>query len=364
LSGKYKIDWLAEKIKALHSFKGSLLSYVNPPEVKSNALRLDKNENFFANAGFLRNIFSKVLSNTDLRLYDPEAIVNLKESLGEYIGVPCECIGVSNGSEYLIDFIIKSFMGKNDEAVCIVPSFFVYDRRILLSGGKLIKIPLKDDLSLDVGKVLDNCSDKTRLIFVCSPNNPTGNQFGWNEIEALAEKCPAVVVVDEAYVEFGDGSICSKAVKKENLIVIRTFSKAFGLAGLRFGFFAAHEDLASALFEVIPYTVSTVTARFVIELLGNFTVVQNWIDEVKKEREKLIGELRAIDGIEVFDSKTNFVTFKPKMNANRVYRRLLDKGIVIKNLGNLPVVGHCLRVTVGLPYMNARFLNALKDILA
>ena len=364
LDVKRGISWLDERINAMRSFEGSLLSYVKYSKtLKSNVIRLDANENYFADIEFLKAAFMEALKEVDLRLYDPSMTFKLRKALAKYLDVAPECVGVGSGSEHLIDFVIQSFLTRGDVALSIVPSFFMYDKRILLSGGRIITVPLRNDLSLDVDKVLANCSDKTRLIFVCSPNNPAGNQFDWSEIEALVEGCSAVVIVDEAYAEFGDGSVCSKAVEKENLIVIRTFSKAFGLAGLRFGFFVACENLASALFEIIPYTVSTVVARFVVKLLDNSKVVQNWIEKVKKEREKLIMKLHSVDGLEVFDSKANFVTFKPKMDADRVYKGLLNKGIAVKNLGTLPVIGHCLRVTVGLPSMNVRFLNALRQVL-
>jgi histidinol-phosphate aminotransferase len=121
--------------------------------------------------------------------------------------------------------------------------------------------------------------------------------------------------------------------------------------------------LASGLSEVVPYTVGTVVARFVERLLDRRDVVDGWIRRVKEEREKLIRELRSIGGVKVFDSKANFVTFKPEMDADRVYRGLLERGIVVKNLGSLPVIGHCLRVTIGLPHMNDKFLDALKLVL-
>jgi histidinol-phosphate aminotransferase len=279
------------------------------------------------------------------------------------VGVSPECIGVSSGSEHLIDFLVQFFLGLGDEAVSIMPSFFMYEKRVWLSGAKLIAVPLKPDLSLDVDGILKKVSEKTRLIFVCSPNNPTGNEFSWESVEALADGCSAIVIVDEAYTEFGDCSICREAVEKENIIAVRTFSKAFGLAGLRFGYFVANRNLASALSEAIPYTVSTVVARFVERLLNRFDVVKGWIEQVKSERERLIKELRSIGGVEVFDSKANFVTFKPKADVGRVYKGLLERGIVVKDLGDLPVIGHCLRVTVGLPLMNDKFLNVLKQVL-
>ncbi|NWF86652.1 histidinol-phosphate transaminase [Candidatus Bathyarchaeota archaeon] len=358
----------------MRSFRGSLLGYVgSSPDVKqlaaklvvspSEVLKLDANENFFVDADFLNGVFVEVFRDVDLRFYDPRAMIELGKALGVYVGVPSECVVVGSGSEQLIDFIVQFFLEKGDEAISIVPSFFMYEKRVWLSGAKLIAVPLKADLSLDVDGILEKVTEKTKLIFVCSPNNPTGNEFGWREIEALADSCSAVVLVDEAYAEFGDGSICQKAVEKENVIVLRTFSKSFGLAGLRFGYFVANRDLAPALSEAVPYTVSTVVARFVEKLLNRFDAVKDWIEGVKSERERLIEELRSLRGVEVLDSKANFVTFKPKAGVERVYRGLLEKGVVVKDLGELPVIGHCLRVTVGLPYMNDVFLRTLKDVL-
>jgi histidinol-phosphate aminotransferase len=225
-------------------------------------------------------------------------------------------------------------------------------------------VPLKEDLSINVNGVLEQVTEKTKLIFVCSPNNPTGNQFGWDEIEALADGSSTVVVVDEAYAEFGDFSVCSSVVDKKNVVVVRTFSKAFGLAGLRFGYAAAHRDLASVFSGIVPYTVSTVTARYVQKLLCKIEVVRKWTEMVKEERERLVEGLRAINRIEVLDSKANFVTFKPYRSVDRVYRELLEKGIIVKDLGDLPVIGHCLRVTVGLSDMDDRFLRVMSEIMS
>jgi len=349
----------------MRSFGGSLLGYLGlPVEARGGRfVKLDSNENFFVDADFLRRVFMEALDGVDLRLYNPGVMAELKEALGRYVGVSGGCVCVGSGAEHLIDFVVQSFLGAGDNVVSVVPSFFMYGKRVSLRGANVVGAPLREDLSLDVDGVLAKCTDKTRLVFVCSPNNPTGNEFGWDEVEALADGCSALIVVDEAYAEFGDGSVCSKAFDKENVVVVRTFSKAFGLAGLRFGFLVANEALASGLSEAIPYTVGTVVARFVEKLLNRRDVVEGWISRVKEERGKLIKELRSIGGIKVFDSKANFVTFRPDVNAVRVYKGLLERGIVVKNLGSLPVIGHCLRVTVGLPEMNDVFLKALRKVL-
>jgi histidinol-phosphate aminotransferase len=359
------LGWLRKKVESMRSFGGSLLGYVGlPVEARGgNVVKLDSNENFFVDADFLRQVFAEVLKDVDLRLYDPGVMAELKEALGKYVGVSGGCVCVGSGAEHLIDFLVQFFLSAGDEAVSVVPSFFMYEKRVWLSGAKLIAVPLKKDLSLDVDGILEKTSEKTRLIFVCSPNNPTGNEFSWEDIEALADGCSAVVVVDEAYAEFGGGSVCSKTIEKENVIAVKTFSKAFGLAGLRFGYFVANRDLASALSEAIPYTVSPVVAHFVQRLLNRFDVVKGWIEGVKGERERLLSELRSLRQMKVFDSKANFVTFKPKADVERVYRGLLKMGVVVKDLGDLPLIGHCLRVTTGLPHMNDKFLYALKHIL-
>lgn len=369
------LGWLDRTLEGLRSFDGSLLSYVgsslDSKQLASrfgvdsvNVLKLDANENFFATPSFLHKLFLEVLKDVDLRFYDSKAIVDLKKALGRYLNVPPECVIVGSGSEQLIAFIVQFLLEKGDEAISIVPSFFMYEKRVRLSGAKLITVPLKADLSLDVDAVLEKVTEKTKLIFVCSPNNPAGNQFSWGEIAALADKSPAVVVVDEAYTEFGDYSVCSLAVAKKNVVVLRTFSKAFGLAGLRFGYAVANEDLASVFSEIIPYTISTVIAKYIQNLLDNVEVVQKWIESLKEERKRLLMELRSIDGIDALNSKTNFVTFKPHINANLVYTKLLERGVVVKNLGDLPVIGHCLRVTVGLPNMNEQFLRAISEIMS
>ena len=374
MKNKRNFEWLDKKIRDFHSFDGSLLKYVGSsggltspvPKLgpgSSTILKLDANENFFVSRDYLNGIFEEIVKNVDLRLYDPASIAELEETLGKYVGVPSKCITVSSGSEQLVDLVARLFLEQGDNAISIVPTFFIYEKRVRLEGAKLLTVPLNKDLSINIEAILEKATPKTRLVFVCSPNNPTGNQFELDKIEALVDECSAIVVIDEAYAEFADYSVAPLAVKKGNVIVLRTFSKAFGLAGMRFGYAVAHPDVASLLSETVPFTVSTVTAKCVLKLLSNMYFIEKSIEMVKAERKRLVNALKAVKDIEVFDSKANFVTFKPHGDADRIYHKLLEKGIMIKNLGNLPVIGHCLRVTVGLPHMNRQFLNALKRIL-
>jgi len=362
-------------MKILHTFDGSLLKYVNSKEalkekgvkqeiIDSKSLKLDSNENFFVNAEDLNVLLRDVVQDLDLRLYNPEGVGELNGALGRYVGVSPECITVSSGSEQLIDLVVNLFLEKGDNIISIVPSFFAYEKRVSLKQALFFGVLLNRDLSINKEKILKKATPRTRLIFICSPNNPTANQFEWSEIEALADQTSAMVVVDEAYAEFADYSVASLAVKKSNVIVLRTFSKGFGLAGMRFGYAVANPDLALPLSNIIPYTISTFAAKFVVRLLGSIGIIEKSIDMAKAERERLIESLRSTRGVKkVLDSDANFVTFEPYKNADRVYQKLLERGIIVKNLGDLPIIGHCLRATVGLPHMNDQFLNALRLVL-
>lgn len=367
-------DWLERKLRILGSLDSSLRGgaglSLRVEELAAELgvdvfeiLKLDLNENFFVDGDFLYGIALEALKETDLRFYDFGVLVEVKEALAEYLGVKPECVTLSSGGGHLIDVITHLFLESGDNAVIIVPSFFMYEKKVKLKGADLSVVPLREDLSLDVDAILDKVTSKTRLIFLCSPNNPTGNQFDWKQIEAVADGCSSLVVLDEAYAEFADYSAVSSAMSKDNVIVFRTFSKAFALAGIRFGYSVASQDLASFLSEAMPYTVNSFTARFVLKILDHKDMIRASAEKVKEERKILIEDLKAIDGIEVFDSKTNFVTFKPKKDAELVHRGLRKKGIIIKNLRSLPVIGHCLRMTVGLPDMNDRFLKAMSEIM-
>jgi len=364
--------WIEQKLASCR-FDGSILKYVNPSEALSNnvtqlepnstLVKLDSNENFFISLDYLKGIFDGLLQNVDLRLYNPDSIAELKEALGAYENISPNNITVSSGSEQLVDLITRIFLEKGDNAISVEPTFFMYDKRVKLNGANLVKVPLKEDLSLDIDAILEKITHTTKLLFICSPNNPTGNQFDLNELESLVDECPAIVVIDEAYADFADYSSVSLSTTKKNVIVLKTFSKAFGLAGMRFGYAVANPDISSVLSETIPYTVNIVTSKYVVKLLKDTSVIKTAIKQVKAERKQLITELKALNGIEVFDSKANFVTFRPQENAEIIHKILLEKGIRTKNLGDLPVIGHCLRVTVGLPDMNTHFVDTLKQIL-
>jgi histidinol-phosphate aminotransferase len=253
---------------------------------------------------------------------------------------------------------------KGDNAVSVTPTFPVFRLCIKRQGAEYVEVPLLKDFELDVNRLLKAFTPKARLLYLCSPNNPTGNQFKKNDIAALIEEFPGIVIVDEAYAEYADYSMTSLADKYENVIVLRTFSKAFGLAALRLGYAVTNAVLAKALAEKapLPFPVSVFTLSMGRKLLENLTAVKRGVEELKAERGTLIKKLNKVNGIEAFDSKTNFVLFNTDKPCAEVYQNLLGQGILVKKFGKILHLENCLRTTVGLPQMNAKLLEALELI--
>jgi histidinol-phosphate aminotransferase len=280
------------------------------------------------------------------------------------LGLPADNIVVGNGGDEILERIAHLFLEKGEQAITISPTFSMYRFAVNLQKAKLIEIPLKNDFSLDFDRLLSSVTTRTKILFLCSPNNPTGNQFGIDEIKSLAEGFPGVIVVDEAYVEFADYSAISLIKKYENLIVVRTFSKAFGLAGLRLGYGVADVEIAKALSECVspPFAVNTVSLKVGAKILENIKIVEHAIQRVKAEREKMVKALNGIDGVKAFNSKANFVLFKTEKPLGYVYNGLLQKGVLVRKIGTVLSFQNCFRATVGLPWMNAKLVDALKEV--
>jgi len=328
-------------------------------------LKLNSNENFFVPLDFLRNILSESVGEVDPRIYPRDEYMELKEALGKYLGVLPNQIVVGTGSDNLIDLVSRVMLGKGDEALSISPTFSIYERCIRIQGATYKPVPLKEDFSLDTEGLLDAVSLKTKVIFLCSPNNPTANSFTCRDIEYLAKNFDGIVAVDEAYADFSGSSIIEAVGDYENLVVFRTFSKVFGLAGLRLGCAVSNPVLAKVMDErfQMPYTVTLVTLRASSKILGRMDVINKAIDEVKVQRSILIEALNKIVGVRAFGSETNFVLFQTVKGSETVYKKLLDKGVIVRNIGQVLSSKNCLRVTVAPQPMMDRFLKALNEVL-
>jgi len=236
-----------------------------------------------------------------------------------------------------------------------------------LYGGKKVAVMLKKDFSLNVDSILKRADKETRLLFVCSPNNPTGNQFRESDIKRLLDEFKGVVVVDEAYVDFASGSVINWVRDYDNLAVLRSFSKAFGLAGLRLGYLVSSKHVVKYVQRVVgPFNVNSVTQQAIVLALQNWSYFKEQIGLVVNEREWLMKNLKQIDGVEPYPSDANFILFKvakDKLSSATLTERMENRNVLVKDRGHLLLLENCIRVTVGTRNMNETFVSALKASL-
>jgi histidinol-phosphate aminotransferase len=362
--------WLEKKLEKLQLLESYSVERTNESVAKqfgispSEIVKLNYNENLFIPKETLVGFMREVAEECDLRIYPQEEENRLKEKIGNYLMVPKDYVVVGNGSDELIDRITRLFITKGDRAVSVTPTFPVFRQCVQHQGAEYVAVPLLRNFELDVKGLTDAFVPKASLLYLCSPNNPTANQFNMKDITTLVEKSAGIVVLDEAYAEYANYSMIPLVGKYENLIVLRTFSKAFGLAGLRLGYAVTNATLANILKEktTTPFPVSVFTLSMGRKLLENFALVEKTVKELKAERETLIKKLNSISGIEAFDSKTDFVFFNTDKPYEDVYQNLLGRGILVKKFGKILHLDDCLRTTVGLPHMDAKLLEALEEI--
>ena len=331
----------------------------------SKIIKLNSNENFFVPIDFLRDLLKEVVEEVDPRIYPRDEIKELKVSFSEYVNISPDHIVIGTGSDQLIDIACRMFLKYGDEALAISPTFSIYKRCTEIQGAIYVPIPLKEDFSLNLEAMLSAISSRTKMIFLCSPNNPTANQFSRSEIEYLAEKFNGLVAVDEAYIDFSGGSIVDLVDEFDNLMVFRTFSKVFGLAGLRIGCAIANSKLADVMngkFQM-PYSVSLIAVKVANKILERLDVINESIRRLRGERERLIERLNRIEGVHAFNSKTNFVLFQVNAPSKAIYNKLLERGIIVRDIGQILNYRNCLRVTVAPQPMIDRFLEALEETL-
>ena len=354
-----KSDWFKKKLEQLSKLKG-----YQKPDKYSNVIKLDSNENYAIDREFSLDLIKQTQENLDVREYPLSDTERLVESLSKYIRMPQEMIGVGNGSDQIIDLILANFASKETKILTSEPTFGFFEERCKLYSIPTIKIPFTKNMTLELESFRSKIK-KADILYLDSPNNPTGFQFSKNKLEQLIKEFKGLVIIDEAYVEFADYSIVDMTKKKDNLIVLRTLSKSFGLAGLRVGYFVANKKIANLFSKTIqyPYPLNTIAIEAAILALQKSKKISEITNLIKKERSRIIEKLREMGVFQVFDSKANFVLFNAPGSGSRIYKALIEQGIVVKNLGKMGSYDGCLRVTVGSEEMNSKFLLAIRDLL-
>ncbi len=354
-----KKNWLEEKIRNFSSIGG-----YQKPELSQNALKLDSNENYVVSKQFQNDIMSQARKKSDVREYPLGGTEQLIQGISKFAKVPSSMIGVGNGSDQILDLILSNFASKQTKVLTSDPTFGFFEERCKLYSIPLIAVPFADDMKLDVEDFIRQ-SKNADILYLDSPNNPTGFQFSKNELQKLIRSFDGLAIVDEAYGAFGDYSLSGMVKTQKNLVVVQTLSKSFGLAGLRLGYFVAGKRFTDAFMNVLqyPYPLSTITIQSGILALERSNLVKDTVSTIKTERKRIIENLRKYGAFEVFESKANFVLFDAHGAYKRVYAALAEQGISIRKLGKIGEHEGCLRVTVGTKEMNSKFLLAVRDLL-
>jgi histidinol-phosphate aminotransferase len=256
----------------------------------------------------------------------------LIQTLSKYLDIEPDSLVIGAGGDGLIDLVAGPLMSPSDSALIMEPTFSMYRRCLSIHNRSVHSVPLRDDFSMNVEKVRESLKGTDEVVFVCSPNNPSGNQFPRDDILSIVESTEGLIVLDEAYAEFAPESLIHLVDEYENLFVMRTFSKAFGIAGMRLGYAVTNSRLASMIrrYLVLPYPVSTVALTVALLVLQNMKEVQRVIALVKSVRDKLSSELDKLTGLQVYPSVTNFILLKVQQSSVMLAQRLLDLGIKVR----------------------------------
>ena len=338
-------DLIRENIKSLEAYSSARDEF---KAMSSEFVFIDANENPF---------------DTGLNRY-PDPQQNLvKEALSKMKGISKEQILLANGSDEVLDLIFRVFCEpREDNVIVLPPTYGMYEVLANTNDVKLVKIPLVENFQPNVKEIVKVQDAKTKVLFLCSPNNPTANSFDASSIETLIKEFNGIVVIDEAYIDFSiEDSWLGRLDEFPNLIVTQTLSKAYGLAAIRLGICYASKEIISILNKIKPpYNVNQLTQDVALQSLLNQEKVKNEIAAIISERNQLIRDLENVEIVEkVYSSDANFLLVKVD-DANLRYKQLVKLGIIARNRTTQILCDNCLRFTVGTADENKKLINTLK----
>jgi len=326
------------------------------------AARLNTNEFPYPLPDSFREELADAVRRLELNRYPDREAQELREALAKHSSHPVEGTWAANGSNEVIEQILLAYGGPGRRVILFQPTYVLHDRLARLTHAEPIHLMLQDPWVIDDADVDRALAARPAVVFVCSPNNPTGNAQPVEVVEALASGEGTLVVVDEAYVEFGGRSAAGLVAGCPNVVVVRTFSKAFALAGARIGYCLASAEVVDDLRRVrLPYHLSALTQSAGLVALRHREDALAILDAVRRERDRILAELPGLE-VGAFPSDANFVLFRPPKPATEVWRGLLDRGVLVRDM--TAVVPECLRVTAGTPEEVGLFLSALEEVVA
>lgn len=323
----------------------------------NSGILLDANENSFG---------SPIENDLELNRYPMPYQEILRSKIADFRKVDKQNVFVGVGSDEAIDLLLRIFCSPGKDKIIInPPTYGMYKVSANINNVRIDEVLLTENFQLQTEKILNRVTDFTKLIFVCSPNNPTANSINKEDIIMLLENFDGLVVVDEAYIDFSQQESFAELVNEyPNLVVLQTLSKAFGLAGIRLGIAIADPIVINYMLKVkAPYNVNKLTSDIALKAFERIKNVKINIESILSERERIASALEGLEQIvKVFPSDANFLLFRVE-NALEVYKSLAESGVIIRYRGNEPHCENCLRLTIGTSKENDQFIKSLTQIL-
>ncbi len=329
----------------------------------SSARSLHQTGMFFdANENALGSVVT-VPKQDDLNRYPDPRSSALRAALATFLGVYQKNIFTGNGSDEVIDLLVRLFVNPDEHIMTLDPTYGLYTIAARIAGVAVESCLLDDEFQIDADAVLRSLTPKTKIIFCCSPNNPTGNLLRVEDIEVIAKQVNGIVVLDEAYVEFSSRpSLVTAVAHMDNVVVLRTFSKAWGLAGIRVGYAVANEQIIQYLDRIRPpYNINRISAGIAVAALAQQETMRTYRQIVLAERERMAERLRGL-GVTVFPSEANFLLLRTP-GASAIAQHLAAQGIIIRDFAGKPRLHDCVRITIATPEQNETLLTALSKLL-
>ncbi len=330
--------------------------YYNP---KIDAFRMDNNANLLGPNPVVQRVL-KEGAGADVNFYPTTYSDPLRTALAEFYDLDIDNFIAGNGSDEMLDVCFKMLLQCGERVVTPYPTYALHSFFVKVNTGAMVQVDLGEGFELDPDEINRT---EGKLVLLCTPNNPTANAFRMNDIIRIVEGRNRPVIVDEAYGEFVKDSFIRLVDDYDNLIVTRTFSKAFGLAGIRVGYAAANKDLAQTLMRAkTPLSLNLLSERIAIAALKDTSFVKRTVRTVEKNRGPMSDGLRKL-GFKVFPSNANFILAKSPIPSDRLVSKLAERGILIRDFGKLRMLENCVRITIGTAEINKRLLSMLAEVL-
>jgi histidinol dehydrogenase len=327
------------------------------------SIKVNQNENPFDMPEEIKQEVERRLTDRAWSRYPDFVPAELLERLAKHAGWKAEGTLAGNGSNELIQATLMVTVGQGARVLICEPTFTLYRQIVTVMGGEVISVPLNQELQYDIDAI-EQASHQADVMILCSPNNPTGSRIDEKDLVYLAQNFNGIIVVDEAYQEFSGRTVVPLLHELPNLIVLRTFSKAMAMAGLRVGYFLSSPELTREVHKAtLPYNLNVFSATAAEVACEKYELIQPTVDKIISERERLFNELRAIEGVEVVPSQANFMLAKTPLNPKEIFAEFLSRDILVRDVSKYPMLADYVRISVGSPEENDRLIAVLKEIL-